>query len=115
MNNAITFSLVIFLSSSEVSVLFDIPYSHTNANLPHIFFACKYSLISHFSYYNCNQIWQDFTCHLYKNSNRLILHTHTSINYDSIFALDYIYFHLIYIYTCMIDAELKMFHLALTT
>ena len=46
--------------------------------------------------------------HLYKNPNYIILYTHTDIHHGSIFALDYILFHLINIYTPTIHAELKI-------
>ena len=48
----------------------------------------------------------------HNNPNNLILYTHTDIHHDSIFALNYIRFHLIHIYTQTIHVELKtLFHL----
>ena len=52
-----------------------------------------------------NHTYWDSTYHLYKNSNHLILCTHTEIHHYSIFALNYIHFHSIYIYTHAVHAE----------
>ena len=45
--------------------------------------------------------------HLCKNSKHLITYTHTYSDYDSIFTLKYMHFHLIQICTLAIYAELK--------
>ena len=47
--------------------------------------------------------------HLYKNSNYLILYTHTNIHHDSTFALNGMRFEVIYIYIYMIHVKLKIF------
>ena len=61
-------------------------------------------------YYTHNYTYYDSPYnHLYKNSNHLILYTHTDIHHDSIFVLNYIYFHLIYISTHTIHAEFKIY------
>ena len=54
-----------------------------------------------------------FTHHyIYKNSNHVILYTHTNIHHDSIFALNCVVIHSIFIYAHAIHAKLKTsFHL----
>ena len=47
--------------------------------------------------------------HFYKNLHHLILYTHFDIHHSFIFALSYIQFHLIYIYTHTIHAEVNIF------
>ena len=63
-------------------------------------------------YYTRNHMHYDSAyIHLYRKPNHLILHTHN----DVLFQLLITYFHLIYIYTHMIHAELKiLFYLPLT-
>ena len=64
-------------------------------------------------YYPLNHTYNDSTYnHFYKNPNHLILYTYTDIHHDSIFALNYIHFYSIHIYTHATHAKLKiLFHL----
>ena len=109
------FSRVIFLSSSEASVAFNISSSHTNTNLSIRRFSHKHFLMSKYlsilhALLHSKSHCQDFTYnHLYKNPNRLILYTDTNIHHYSIFSLNYINFYLMYIYTHTIDIEQKIF------
>ena len=48
-------------------------------------------------YNRSHTYWDSTYNHLYKNSSHLILYTNNDIHHDSIFALNYIYLHLIFI------------------
>ena len=110
--------MCIFLPSSEFSVVLDISDSDYNISLPirrfshEGFLISKHSSILHVLL-NSHHIYQDsMHYHFYENPNHLVLYTHTNVYYGSIFALNYIHFHLIHIYNCKIHAELKiLFHL----
>ena len=58
--------------------------------------------------------WYSLYSHLYKNLNHVVLYNHANIDHDSIFAMNYIQFHIAHIYTHMIHAELfSLFRLLL--
>ena len=93
---------------------------HANTNLPNRHFhmnnfqdlnICQFYL----PYQSYSYTYLDSTYnHLYKNTNQLIWYTHMNYHHDSIFALNYIHFHPIYVYTHAIHVELKIsFHLPL--
>ena len=71
---------------------------------------CFITLTNTFTRIACGNFLKHFL-HFY-SSNHLILYSHIKIHYYSSFVLNYIYLHLIYIYTHTIHAELKiLFHL----
>ena len=115
-------SHITFLSISEVSAVFNTPFPYPNTFFLNKGFLSKHFLISKYlSILNVILHSQShvlgFPSHIIiftRTPNHLIICTHTDIHYDFIFALNYIHFHSIYIYTHTIHVALKiLFHLPL--
>ena len=106
------FSHFTFLSSNTVSVVFNISSAHSNTNLLIGCFSheqclnSNYLSILHILLYSESQILRFYIWS--SLSSYLILYTKTYINYDSIFALIFMQFHLIYICIYKILTELKI-------
>ena len=90
------FAYVNFLSLSEVSGLFNISSSHSNANLLTRYFSqeqflvSKSSLILHALLHSQSHLLGFIYIGVYHiNPNHLILYTHTDVHYDSISAMNY--------------------------
>ena len=106
------FSHVSFILSIGISVVFNILSSHANANLPiRHFFACKIlsnQIFLAFTYLITQSHVPGFHTQSFSQNDYLILYTHTNIHSDSIFALNYIHFYSIHVYTCPIHVEMKI-------
>ena len=113
--NIISNKIVTFLSSSDISVVFIYLFSHANTNLLKRRFLYEQflniSVFVEFTYLARLAITQTRIPHIssllvLQSSNTL--HSHTGIHHDLIFALNYIHFHLIHIYTHTAHVELKI-------
>ena len=86
-----------------ISVAFDIMSSYVNTKLSKKRFSCKQYLINRSSagLFECNK-----ACKIseYLDPSQLIFYTEIGIYHDSIFAMNYIHFHSIHIYTDIIHA-----------
>ena len=110
-----SFSHIAILLSNEASIAFNISSSHVYQTfIEEMIFISIIFNIWKFINFTCLitlgiTYWSLIFNHLYNIQYHLIPYNDTDIHHDSIFAINYIHFHTVYIYTHMIHAEINLF------